>query len=76
MVESLVRVWGFPNGYGAFLVDYLNDPQLVSQNHATSLLPLVGPLASGIMYCASAYILCVARGHTLMRTAKVPLHIQ
>lgn len=51
MVESLV--WGFPNGYGAFLANYLNDPELVNQEHGRTLLPLVGPLASGIMYCAS-----------------------
>lgn len=51
LVESFV--WGFPNAYGAFLVAYLKDPGFSSQKHAISLLPLVGPLASGIMYCAS-----------------------
>ena len=48
-----VVVWGFPNAYGAFLVDYLKDSSYASQKNAATLLPLVGPLSSGIMYCMS-----------------------
>ncbi|KAI0086445.1 MFS general substrate transporter [Irpex rosettiformis] len=45
-------VWGFPNAYGVFLIKYLDDPHWSSQRQASFLLPLVGPLSSGIMYCA------------------------
>ena len=50
-VETLV--WGFPNTYGVFLSVYLEDPRFGSQAHASSLLPLVGTLSSGIIYCSS-----------------------
>ncbi|KAI0345863.1 MFS general substrate transporter [Trametopsis cervina] len=49
-VETLV--WGFPNSYGVFLILYLDDPRFSSQHSASFLLPLIGPLSSGIMYCA------------------------
>lgn len=49
-VEGLV--WGFPTAYGVILVKYMEDPVLSSAPHASYLLPLIGPLASGIMYCA------------------------
>ncbi|KAI0801937.1 major facilitator superfamily domain-containing protein [Irpex lacteus] len=45
-------VWSLPNAYGVFLVRYLDDPYWSSQSQASFLLPLVGPLSSGIMYCA------------------------
>ncbi|EKM49545.1 uncharacterized protein PHACADRAFT_188642 [Phanerochaete carnosa HHB-10118-sp] len=48
LIEGVV--WGFPNAYGVFLVKYLEDPAWTSQKHARSLLPLIGPLASGMMY--------------------------
>ena len=50
VIETLV--WGLPNAYGALLVQYLEDPAWASQKHARGLLPLVGPMASGIMYSA------------------------
>lgn len=45
-------MWGFPTAYGVILVKYMEDPVLSSASHASYLLPLIGPLASGIMYCA------------------------
>lgn len=53
LVESLV--WGFPNAYGVFLAQYLDDPVWSSQKNATFLLPMVGPLSSGLMYCTGTY---------------------
>ncbi|KAJ3549518.1 hypothetical protein NM688_g5169 [Phlebia brevispora] len=55
-----VVVWGFPNAYGAFLVDYLKNPSYATQGHASSLLPLIGPLSSGIMYCMIQVLVLVA----------------
>ncbi|GJE99307.1 MFS general substrate transporter [Phanerochaete sordida] len=52
LIEGLV--WGFPNAYGVFLVKYLEDPAWASQKHARGLLPLIGPMASGIMYGAAS----------------------
>jgi MCP family monocarboxylic acid transporter-like MFS transporter 10 len=46
-------IWGFSVAWGAFLEAYLRDVNLVSQPHATSLLPLIGNLSSGIMYLTS-----------------------
>ncbi|KIP08941.1 hypothetical protein PHLGIDRAFT_103577 [Phlebiopsis gigantea 11061_1 CR5-6] len=46
-------VWGFPNTYGVFLLKYMEDPYWSSQTHASTLLPLVGPIATGIIYCAA-----------------------
>ncbi|TFK53800.1 MFS general substrate transporter [Heliocybe sulcata] len=53
-VEAIV--WGFPNSFGVFLAAYLSDPRFASQHDAASLLPLVGTLSSGIMYCSSPAI--------------------
>ncbi|VDB91913.1 unnamed protein product [Peniophora sp. CBMAI 1063] len=53
VVETLV--WGFPNTYGVFLSVYLEDPRFGSQLHASSILPLVGTLSSGIIYCSSPF---------------------
>lgn len=63
-VESLV--WGLPVSYGGkqhrsmsmilthtsvvFLAAYLKDPVFANQPHAASLLPLIGPLCTGLMY--------------------------
>jgi MCP family monocarboxylic acid transporter-like MFS transporter 10 len=49
LVEMIV--WGFPTAFGSFLETYLREADIVSQPHATSLLPLIGTLSSGIMYC-------------------------
>ena len=51
-IEGLV--WGFPNAYGVFLLKYMEDAQWSSRKHASVILPLIGPAASGIMYCAGA----------------------
>ncbi|KAJ7160123.1 MFS general substrate transporter [Mycena filopes] len=44
--------WGVPNVYGVFLDSYLQDPRYTSQKNAASLLPLIGTLSSGIIYCS------------------------
>ncbi|KAJ7506707.1 MFS general substrate transporter [Mycena galericulata] len=49
-------VWGFPDAYGVFLNSYLQDPRYASQKSATSLLPLVGTLSSGIIYCSAPIV--------------------
>ncbi|TDL22145.1 MFS general substrate transporter [Rickenella mellea] len=54
LVEAIV--WGFPNSFGVFLSAYLQDPKLSSQSHASTLLPLIGTLSSGIMYCSGPAI--------------------
>ncbi|KAF5345522.1 hypothetical protein D9758_012014 [Tetrapyrgos nigripes] len=46
LVETIV--WGFPATF-----EYLNDPEYASQPNAQFLLPLIGPIAMGIMYCSS-----------------------
>jgi MCP family monocarboxylic acid transporter-like MFS transporter 10 len=50
LVEGIV--WGFPNAYGVFLAAYLKDPSFSSQKGVDSLLPLIGTLSSGIIYCS------------------------
>ncbi|EIN12813.1 MFS general substrate transporter [Punctularia strigosozonata HHB-11173 SS5] len=49
-------VWGFPTAYGIFLVSYTEDPRFRDQKHASSLLPLIGTLSSGIIYCSGPII--------------------
>ncbi|GJE94721.1 MFS general substrate transporter [Phanerochaete sordida] len=49
-------VWGFPNSSGVLLAAYLKDPLYSSQKHATSILPLVGTLCTGIMYCSGLVV--------------------
>ncbi|KAJ7187252.1 MFS general substrate transporter [Mycena filopes] len=53
-VEAIV--WGFPNAYPVFLDFYLQDPYYASQKSAASLLPLIGTLSSGIIYCSGAFL--------------------
>ncbi|KAL1727136.1 major facilitator superfamily domain-containing protein [Schizophyllum commune] len=65
MVETIV--WGFPTSYGTFLDAYLDDPRFKSQQNATSLLALVGPVASGIMYCGSPVINPIVARHPRYR---------
>lgn len=45
-------VWGFPNSSGALLAAYFEDARYMSQPHATSRLPLIGTLSTGILYCS------------------------
>ncbi|KAJ7133632.1 major facilitator superfamily domain-containing protein [Mycena epipterygia] len=54
VVEAVV--WGFPNAYGIFLDSYLQDPRYSSQKSATTLLPLIGTLSSGIIYCSASVV--------------------
>ncbi|KAK7047441.1 hypothetical protein VNI00_006672 [Paramarasmius palmivorus] len=54
LVEAIV--WGFPNSFGVFLEAYLKDPEYTKQENPTSLLPLIGPLSSGIIYCLGPFI--------------------
>ncbi|KIP09016.1 hypothetical protein PHLGIDRAFT_506278 [Phlebiopsis gigantea 11061_1 CR5-6] len=49
-------VWGFPNSSGVLLAAYLDDPLYSSQKHARSVLPLVGTLCTGIMYCSGLVV--------------------
>jgi MFS transporter, MCT family, solute carrier family 16 (monocarboxylic acid transporters), member 10 len=65
-------VWGYPTAYGVFLereqnlrflelrinvgTGYLEDPVLLAQPNAKSLLPLIGTLSSGIMYCSGSVL--------------------
>lgn len=59
-------VWGFPDAFGVFLDGYLNDPLFMYQPHASTLLPLIGPLSSGIIYCSGPVIYPI--------TARYPYH--
>ncbi|KAL1671781.1 major facilitator superfamily domain-containing protein [Schizophyllum commune] len=54
VVEAIL--WSFPFAYGVFLESYLSDPTYTLQKNATSLLPLIGTVSSGIMYCAGAIV--------------------
>lgn len=47
-------VWGFPNSSGVLLAAYLDDPLYKSQKNAETILPLIGTLCTGIMYCSGA----------------------
>ncbi|KDQ58232.1 hypothetical protein JAAARDRAFT_129670, partial [Jaapia argillacea MUCL 33604] len=54
LVEAIV--WSIPFSYGIFLTEYLQEPMLASQPHASTLLPLVGTLSSGIIYCSGPLV--------------------
>ncbi|KAK7022125.1 major facilitator superfamily domain-containing protein [Favolaschia claudopus] len=54
VVEAIA--WGFPNAYGVFLDAYLKNPRYASQENSNSLLPLIGTLSSGILYCSGSVI--------------------
>ncbi|KIY65741.1 MFS general substrate transporter [Cylindrobasidium torrendii FP15055 ss-10] len=53
-VEGII--WGFPSAYGVFLDYYLNDPRYATQSGASTLLPIIGPISSGIIYCSGVCI--------------------
>ncbi|KAI3605272.1 hypothetical protein WG66_013102 [Moniliophthora roreri] len=53
-IEAIV--WGFPNSFGVFLEAYLQDPSYTSQRNPNTILPLIGPLSSGIIYCSGPFI--------------------
>ncbi len=46
----ILREEGAEHGVG-----YLTTQKYSSQPHAMSLLPVIGPLGSGIMYCSGMY---------------------
>lgn len=50
-----VLIWGFPSSSGILLAAYLGNPVYSSQHSASSLLPLIGTLCTGIMYCSGKY---------------------
>ena len=50
LVEAVI--WGLPTSFGVFLDAYNRDPVLSSQPSADKLLPLIGNLSSGIIYCS------------------------
>ncbi|KAI0775424.1 MFS general substrate transporter [Irpex lacteus] len=54
LVEILI--WGYPGSYGVILAAYLQDPKFTTQDHATTLLPLIGNLCTGIMYISGLVI--------------------
>ncbi|KAJ7490442.1 major facilitator superfamily domain-containing protein [Mycena latifolia] len=64
-VETIV--WGFPNAYGVFLDTYLQDPHYASQNGATSLLPLVGTLSTGVIFCSAPLLNPLAANYPHLR---------
>ncbi|KIK63552.1 hypothetical protein GYMLUDRAFT_162578 [Collybiopsis luxurians FD-317 M1] len=51
LIEAVV--WGFPDAFGVLLDAYLSDPTYITQSKASSLLPLIGPISSGIIYCVA-----------------------
>ncbi|KAF9017316.1 MFS general substrate transporter [Hymenopellis radicata] len=53
-IEAIV--WGFPDAYGIILDGYFNDPRYSAQAHASTVLPLIGPVASGVMMCSGPLI--------------------
>ncbi|KAH8824906.1 MFS general substrate transporter [Flagelloscypha sp. PMI_526] len=59
VIEAIV--WGFPFVYGVFLEEYLRDPVYLAQPNAHTLLPLVGPLSSGLMYVIAPLVTWMCR---------------
>ncbi|KAH8823295.1 MFS general substrate transporter [Flagelloscypha sp. PMI_526] len=49
-------VWGYPMSFGIFLEAYLKDPKYNTQPHAAKLLPLIGPLTTGLLCCAGIVV--------------------
>ncbi|TFK52175.1 MFS general substrate transporter [Heliocybe sulcata] len=65
LVEAIV--WGFPDTFGVFLAAYLNDPRFAKQKSASSVLPLVGNLSSGIMYFDGPIVYSLAIKYPYLR---------
>ncbi|KAI0775425.1 major facilitator superfamily domain-containing protein [Irpex lacteus] len=51
-----ILIWGYAGSYGTLLAAYLQDPKFSTQDHASTMLPLIGNLCSGIMYISSLVI--------------------
>ncbi|KAJ7133611.1 major facilitator superfamily domain-containing protein [Mycena epipterygia] len=62
-----IIVWGFPNAYGVFLDAYLQDPRYASQKNAASLLPLIGTLSTGVLYCSAGALNSIAARYPHLR---------
>ena len=60
LVEALI--WGYPGSYGVLLTAYLQDPNFNTQSHASTLLPLVGNLCTGIMYMSGELVRLMRSG--------------
>ncbi|TRM69370.1 major facilitator superfamily domain-containing protein [Schizophyllum amplum] len=69
LVEAIV--WSFPFAYGVFLESYLNDPVYSSQTHATTLLPFIGTISSGIMFCSGVVLYPIIVRYPRMRRPSV-----
>ncbi|KAG8803550.1 hypothetical protein FRC16_004676 [Serendipita sp. 398] len=75
LVELIV--WGFPNAFGTFLDAYLRDPTYTSQKNAHLLLPMIGTMTSGIIYCSGKLIIDSTLNFRLtpFRPGHIPTHI-
>ncbi|KAF9265692.1 MFS general substrate transporter [Marasmius fiardii PR-910] len=51
-----VIVWSFPSSFGIFLDAYRQNPVYQQQKNSNLLLPLIGPLGSGILYCSGPLV--------------------
>ncbi|KZP31551.1 MFS general substrate transporter [Athelia psychrophila] len=51
-----IIVYGFPTGFGVFLAEYLKNPEYLAQPGATAILPLIGSLSIGMIYCSGSFI--------------------
>ncbi|KLO11805.1 hypothetical protein SCHPADRAFT_876319 [Schizopora paradoxa] len=60
-------VFGIPNSFGVFLDSYMHDAEFSSQPHARTILPLIGTLSSGIMYCAGVVLYPILARHPRWR---------
>lgn len=49
-------VWGIPYSFGVFLDAYSKEPNIFNQSGARELLPLIGNLSSGIIYCSGEFV--------------------
>ncbi|GJE97130.1 MFS general substrate transporter [Phanerochaete sordida] len=49
-------IWGFPNSSGVFLAAYQRSPRYSSQTDAETLLPMIGPLCTGVLHCSGLFI--------------------
>ncbi|KAH0834962.1 hypothetical protein J3R83DRAFT_10670 [Lanmaoa asiatica] len=53
VVEAVT--WSIPFSFGILIGDYLQLPEIASQPNASTLIPLIGTLSSGIMYCSGSF---------------------
>lgn len=53
VVEAIT--WSIPFSFGILIGDYLQLDEIASQPNASTLIPLVGTLSSGIIYCSGSF---------------------